>query len=190
VVSFWGGITGIGSSTVIGTASANYSSNRARLVSGSQPVASARYTFSADGTEVTDTKTGLIWRRCEVGQTWNASLATCTSDANFPYASGISLDGHYAFSFVQAHRHTRTQSGWRIPNVKELKSIHEGTIDAVAFPKIGSSAYYRSSTIYSKNFIQDISGGVYWIRQSFVVDLDTGWVVSKDSGSASLRLVR
>lgn len=36
------------------------------------------YVVSTDGTEVTDTKTGLIWRRCPEGMTWSGTACTGT----------------------------------------------------------------------------------------------------------------
>lgn len=70
--------------------------------------AQSRYTFSANGTEVTDTQTGLTWRRCYEGMTWSGS--TCTGE--------LSLYKHEQ-ALVQA----KTQVGWRLPNVKELASL-------------------------------------------------------------------
>jgi len=72
------------------------------------------FTDNGNGT-VTHTKTGLMWKRCAEGQTWDGS--TCTgngtgmnwSDA-LTTAEGATFAGH---------------SDWRLPNVKELYSIVE-----------------------------------------------------------------
>jgi Protein of unknown function (DUF1566) len=94
----------------------------------------APFTVSADGQEVTDTKTGLIWRRCAAGMT--ASGGTCTGTAS-------------AFTHEAALTHASTQAtvtgvAWRLPNVKELSSIADKSrsnpaIDTVAFPATPAS---------------------------------------------------
>lgn len=100
----------------------------------------ARYIYSTAGDEVTDSNTGLIWRRCSEGQTWSGG--TCTGTAA-------------AYGHEQALIQVRVQSGtagWRLPNVKELTSIADKTrtsptIDPTAFPET-PSAWYWSSTPY------------------------------------------
>jgi hypothetical protein len=44
----------------------------AGLCSAHTAQAQARYSYSTDGSVVTDSKTGLIWRRCSEGQSWSA----------------------------------------------------------------------------------------------------------------------
>lgn len=113
-----------------------------RLVSGSMPTIS-RYSYSTiaygsdmAGNVVNDAWTGLQWRRCEQGRTWNGS--TCTGAAS-------------VFNHDQALAHARDQSGWRLPNVKELASISNlgvasgSTITASVFPG-GISAFVWSTT--------------------------------------------
>lgn len=100
-----------------------------------------RYTYSTSGDEVTDSKTGLVWRRCSEGQSWSGS--TCTGTAA-------------TYTHEQALVHAKAQmgtAGWRLPNVKELTSIVDSTrlspaIDLAAFPAT-PSAYYWSSTSYA-----------------------------------------
>ena len=36
--------------------------------------AESRFVISADGKEVTDTQTKLVWQRCAVGQTWDGKV--------------------------------------------------------------------------------------------------------------------
>lgn len=84
-----------------------------------------RFTISADGSEVTDKRTGLTWARCSVGQTWNGT--TCTGTA----AVTKKLD--------EVLKYVRNQTGWRLPNVKELSSLvdrgcYNRPIDTAAFP--------------------------------------------------------
>jgi hypothetical protein len=95
-----------------------------------------RYSYSVDGTEVTDRKTGLVWQRCSAGQSWSATT-TCTGTA-------ATYTHEAALSFA------KTQTGWRLPNVKELSSITDKTrsnpaIDVTAFPATPSYVYWTST---------------------------------------------
>ena len=101
----------------------------------------ARYSFSTDGSEVTDAQTGLIWRRCSEGQTWGPAAATCTGT--------VATYTHEA-ALAQA----KTQPGWRLPNVKELSSLVDKSrvnpsIDVAAFP--GTPSWFWSSSPYAGN---------------------------------------
>ena len=95
-----------------------------------------RFSFSADGAQVTDEYTGLIWRRCSGGQIY--ANGTCTNEPR-------------AYSFLQAIEYARSQSGWRLPNVKELFSLVQfgrtnPFIDSAAFPNTSFAGYYLTST--------------------------------------------
>jgi len=103
----------------------------------------APFTVSADGSEVSDAKTGLIWRRCAQGMT--AGLLTCTGTAS-------------TFNHEAALAHARDQAAstgvaWRLPNVRELASLMDRSkigpaIDSEAFPGLptGSGPRFWSST--------------------------------------------
>ena len=69
-------------------------------------VIDGRYEILANGTEVKDRQTGLIWQRCAVGQQWSGS--TCAGDAG-------------KFQFENAQR--LAGAGWRVPNIRELASL-------------------------------------------------------------------
>lgn len=109
--------------------------------------AAGSYTYSANGGEVTDTTTGLIWQRCSVGQIWAGN--TCTGmAASYTHQGALS----YAAS----------QNGWRLPNVKELSSLVDSSgvsppIDIAAFPNTPS--YF------------------FWTASPFVGDTSNAWVV-------------
>lgn len=95
----------------------------------------AQFIPSADGGEIYDSKTGLIWRRCSEGKTWSGS--TCIGTAA-------------TYTHEQALSHAKTQTGWRLPSIQELASIADPglgspTIDAVAFPATPASSYWTSS---------------------------------------------
>ena len=100
----------------------------------------APFTVSADGQEVTDTKTGLIWRRCAEGMT--ASGGTCTGIASpFTHEAALTRANTQAAA---------TGVAWRLPNVKELSSIADKSrsnpaIDVVAFPATPARSFWSSS---------------------------------------------
>lgn len=82
---------------------------------------------NGDGT-VSDQRTGLIWQKIGVsqGMTWEAALKYCQS---------LQLSG---------------RDDWRLPNIKELRSISDDrkvqpSLDKTFFPE-AQSAYYWSST--------------------------------------------
>ena len=106
------------------------------------PIAAAAqpYTISADGSEVTDQKTGLIWRRCAEGMTYSGG--TCTGTARI-YTREAALQ-------QAAAQATSTGVAWRLPNIKELTSIANRTlnnpaIDSTAFPATPSDYFWSSS---------------------------------------------
>ncbi len=71
----------------------------------------SRFEILAGGSEVKDKRTGLIWQRCSLRQTWDGS--TCTGTAK-------SYNWQQALSQAQA-----LGNGYRLPNIKELQSIVE-----------------------------------------------------------------
>jgi hypothetical protein len=132
----------------------------AMLVHDAHPAAPAdpatRYAFSGD--EVADTWTGLTWRRCSAGQSWDGT--TCT---------GRLAGGDWAAALrYAAAEAARTGLAWRLPNQKELASICDRArnypaIDPEVFPATPAIAYYWTSTPYANDptqaFTIDIRGG-------------------------------
>ncbi|MCX8517075.1 MAG: DUF1566 domain-containing protein [Rhodoferax sp.] len=105
------------------------------------PVAAlAQYSYSADGSEVTDSITGLTWRRCAEGMAW--SSGTCTGTAATYTHEG---------ALQQASSQATASKAWRLPNVLELSSITKAgeasspSIDTTAFPGTPSSEFWSSS---------------------------------------------
>ncbi len=100
----------------------------------------ARFIISEDGTEVTDNKTGLIWRRCPEGMT--ASIDGCTG---IPGVYDLEAALALAKSEVKA-----TRKAWRLPKVEELSSIvdmsrRDPSIDTAIFPGTPGSPFFTSS---------------------------------------------
>ena len=99
--------------------------------------AQTRFSYSADGSEVIDSKTGLVWQRCSAGQSWSAGLNTCTGTA-------ATYTHEAALSFA------KIQTGWRLPNVRELSSITDKSlinpaIDVTAFPVTPANLFWTAS---------------------------------------------
>jgi hypothetical protein len=101
---------------------------------------------NADGT-VLDTATGLVWKRCQEGQTWDGS--TCASRSNtYTFDQANALSGSVTFA---------GQSDWRLPTIRELQSIVNYSTanpsrDASAFPDSSRWYWYVwSSTAYAGN---------------------------------------
>lgn len=151
------------------------SPNRVRLVRGHGHTASrfsyGTVAYGGDGINnvVIDAWTGLQWRRCEQGRTWNGS--TCAGTA-------------ITFNHAQALPHARDQSGWRLPNVKELASLlvigptSGATLNPTAFPgalaeKVWSSTPTALGTV-NANFVDFLDADVgdgYRFHNYFAVRL-------------------
>lgn len=58
---------------------------------------------------VRDSKTGLNWQRCSLGQSWSDAASSCTGEAT-------------QYTWFEAMQ-IATNDGWRVPNKKELVSI-------------------------------------------------------------------
>lgn len=98
--------------------------------------------FVANGAEVTDTRTGLIWQRCSAGQSWRGS--TCKGRV------GI-YTPEQALAYAKTQNTTDSVTGWRLPNVKELSSLadrgcQEPAIDSTVFPATTSDYLYETSS--------------------------------------------
>lgn len=132
------------------------------------------FTISADGSEVTDQKTGLIWRRCAEGKNWDG--ATCAGVVGtFTYEAALRQT---------AAKTDSTSRTWRLPDVNELASITDRSrinpaIDQSAFPATPPNWFWSASPYLGNS-------GFSW-----VVNFFNGSVyVSSRSHSGYVRLVR
>ena len=132
------------------------------------------FTLHNNGT-VTHNKTGLMWMRCELGQTWDG--ATCSGSSQvYTWSAALQVAEGYAFSGY---------SDWRVPNKNELASIVElacfnPAINTLAFPDAPASDVWSSSPHAASN--SDGALDVYFYN---------GGVGSKrKTASTSVRLVR
>ncbi len=112
----------------------------------------SRFIINADNT-VTDKQTGLIWKRCSLGQ-----IGTDCSDGEAKL-----------YTWAEAlNEVTNSYSGWRIPNIRELKSIVEHkcvkpSINAEVFPNTKTDYYNWSS-----------SPSMYYNNSAWAVNFNNG----------------
>ena len=104
------------------------------------PVAASAepYIISADGSEVTDQKTGLIWRRCAEGMVF--SSGTCTGTA-----STFTHEAAFLHAAVQA---SSAGIAWHLPNIREYASIankKSSPTRLAAFPNTPVGWFWSSS---------------------------------------------
>jgi len=97
---------------------------------------------------VSDPKTGLIWKKCSEGQSYNSGTNSCDNAAstyNWAAALQQTQDVNAATSGENLG-----QTDWRVPNINELASIAElscfsPAINLSIFPSTPSNGYWSSS---------------------------------------------
>lgn len=131
-----------------------------RLVRGAlKPL--SQFTYSTNGTEVTDSQTKLIWSRCSLGQSWSGS--NC-------------IDSPTPVNHEQALLSARLVKGWRIPNIKELASLVDSrrespAIDTAAFPSTPLGCFWSSSPFIGG----PIAGAKVWTVDISYGSVDAVW---------------
>ncbi|MEJ6474400.1 DUF1566 domain-containing protein [Pseudoalteromonas piscicida] len=109
-------------------------------------ISTSRFTVNADGT-VLDSETGLMWQRCNYGQSYNSSSQSCEDNAQ-------QLTWSQALTVAQQDNFAG-YTDWQLPNVKELASIvfHQcvtPAIDINVFPTTKSNNYWSATTYGSQ----------------------------------------
>lgn len=105
------------------------------------------FIFHDNGT-VSHRKTGLMWQICTMGQTWQGGGCTGTPDF-FTWDEALSAASTLNNAGFAGY------ANWRIPNIKELKSIverrcYDPAINAAIFPDI-TSEWFWSASPYAEN---------------------------------------
>ncbi|RDH82941.1 MAG: hypothetical protein DIZ80_11795 [endosymbiont of Galathealinum brachiosum] len=132
----------------------------------------SRYTDNGNGT-VTDKYTGLMWKQCVEGATTDGS-SNCTGiPSSVNWSSAIQL----ADSVNNGTGESFGYEDWRLPNFKELASLHrpnctQPAVNATAFPPTAQaladeyarliSSTHSSSTSTPRYFIFDVYGGDFY----------------------------
>jgi len=125
----------------------------------------SQLTDNSNGT-VTDTKTGLVWKQCVEG----LSGATCNSGSAgaFTWQTALRQPG-----VVNSGGGFAGYSDWRLPNIKELRSIveekcHDPAINLTKFPNTphsvvcsGSPVAVNSDGAWYVNFIDGYSSSMH-----------------------------
>lgn len=94
------------------------------------PATALPFEVSADGTEVTDLGSGLVWRRCVEGMHWDGATCAGTPEG---YSHGQAPQ-------QAAAQWAATGLGWRLPTAKELD-----TLDAICPQPAGEPAIFPAT---------------------------------------------
>lgn len=139
-----------------------------------------RFKDQLDGS-VLDTYTGLTWRRCNLGESWDSASQKCVS---YPER----LTWHETLVKIQNFNNNQALLGlaadWRLPNIKELSSLinlscYYYVIDSSTFPNPQSA--YWSSTPVSFQVYSKLS-----VDQTSYTDSNYIWSISAITGKDSL----
>ena len=143
----------------------------------------SRYDVTDD--TITDLATGLVWMQCSLGQTYDSG--TCSGSAT-PFDT-------WKAALDKAAEDEYASSGWRLPNIKELSSLLDGSSGASSpyvYSKFGSGTHtdydYWSSTPSRYGNSNDGTGYPY----SLTVDFGDGSFknVRRDGSDNSAKYVR
>ncbi|WP_241737571.1 DUF1566 domain-containing protein [Neptunicella marina] len=107
-----------------------------------------------------DNTNRLLWMRCAIGQTWNQTSGRCTGDAKpMNWQQALQLAHGYVFN---------QQTGWRLPNMKELNTIVERQCVRPAI---------------NEGLFPDTPADDFWTSTPSMTDPTKSWVVAFFNGS-------
>lgn len=130
--------------------------------------AATRYVVSCYGQEVIDNKTGLIWKRCFEGLSWNPNTKTC-GVSTAQGTLGYTLKGALQLVDIPHQTDCSKDTDWRLPNIKELSSIVDRT--ATKSPAI-------NTTIFPGTLPQ-----MFWSSTPYIADHQNALVVNFEFGT-------
>ena len=113
---------------------------------------SSDFTAFEGGAVVRHEPTGLEWRRCAEGMTWTGT--TCTGSV-------------MTMTWQGALQHADAETGWRLPNVRELRSIIERC---------------RASPAVNRHVFPATPVSFFWSASPYIRDSDRAWVVEFNLG--------
>ena len=119
--------------------------------------AAPHYSISKDGSEITDKKTGLVWRRCTEGMSWNGK--TCTGNPTL-----FAYQGAVEYAAAEA---TKTSLNWRLPLMDELFTL---VANNRTHPSINSKIFPATPA------------ASFWVFSPEVTEFRYGWNVNFDQG--------
>lgn len=107
----------------------------------------SRYTDNGSGT-ITDNVTGLMWMQCPEGVGTTTTVCDTGSAAAYTWQGALTQAQSVNVSGFATYR------DWRLPSIKELKSLtetacYEPSINAALFPATPSWGFWSASPIAS-----------------------------------------
>lgn len=107
----------------------------------------ARYVDHNDGT-VSDSVTGLMWKQCPEGMTTTSRLCDSGSAARFTWQQALQRAAEVNSNATSGY------SDWRLPDLKELKSLSElacynPSINTSLFPSTPSRFFWSATPVAS-----------------------------------------
>ena len=154
---------------------------------------------------VKDSRTGLEWMRCSVGQDWSEKSKTCTGSVRTYTWQGAS-DIANKLNSVGGYA---GRTNWRVPTLRELYSLRYssngfasetiGLPDGASVPKYCDEGYTHPAIAKTVFPNMDSDKSWYWTSTPSAGDSSVAWLVSFLSGgidgnyrsySDAVRLVR